>query len=189
MSQNLVIGIILVVIVAVLGIWVVSSSSKTHSSATNTTSPTQDHGTARSQNGTTGAAVPKSSNTFVSIFSQSGSHECIYEQVGDARARNIIRIADGKMRGEFRTVTGPDLSATLMVYDQGYLYTWTEGTSVGKKTQIRTVADLPKAIPEDLTSGAIYGTNLDSVGWDCHTWLKDPTLLVPPSYVKFSAAS
>ena len=86
------------------------------------------------------------------------------------------------MRAEFRTVGGP---GNIMLYNGGYLYTWKEGSTSGTKTTIRTVADLPTAIPRDLTSGAAIGTAMNSVGWDCREWIKDPKILVVPSYVRF----
>ena len=75
------------------------------------------------------------------------------------------------------------------IYDGGYLYAWQEGKAVGTKTAINSVADLPKVIPQDLTSGAVLGTDMNNVSWNCHAWSKDPNLLKVPTYVKFSAAS
>jgi hypothetical protein len=99
---------------------------------------------------------------------------------------SVIYISNGKMRGEFRATAGTVTSANLMIYNGGYLYSWVEGTTVGKKTSINSLADLPAVIPQDLTSGAIYGTSSDSVGWDCHDWLTDNSVFVIPTYVKFT---
>ena len=89
------------------------------------------------------------------------------------------------MRGEFRTVNGIQTAGSLMVYNGGTLYVWTEGKGVGTKVQIKTIADLPTVIPKDLTSGTVLGSGLDSVGWDCHNWEQNNTLLAPPATVKF----
>ena len=72
-----------------------------------------------------------------------------------------------------------------MIYDGGTLYSWKEGATTGKKSSIRSMAELPEAIPNDLTSGANFGVSMDNVGWDCHDWAKDPAMLVVPTYVKF----
>ena len=101
------------------------------------------------------------------------------------QANSVIYIADGKMRGEFRT-TGPKIEANLMIYSGGTLYSWKEGASVGVKSTLKSISELPKAIPTDLTSGAIFGVNNENVGWDCHDWAKDPSLFDIPTYVKFS---
>jgi len=191
---------IIIIILVVLGIWYFYSSkmngaagpqgeSATTSAAT-TSASTASAPTTGNTAGKPTTAKPAGENTFRSIFTQSGSHQCSYEQVTtSSRSSNVIYIADGKMRGEFRTSQGTDTTASLMVYNGGYLYTWTEGMTTGKRTTIRTIEDLPQAIPRDLTSGAIIGTDMNSVGWDCHEWIKDAKLLTAPSYVRFTTAS
>ena len=125
-------------------------------------------------------------NTFPAIFTQSGSHVCKYETVSPTtRSTDVVYIADGKMRGEFRTSSTNDTTLTMMIYNPNNLYTWEEGKSTGKVTPIRTIADLPSVIPKDLTSGAVIGSGLNSVGWDCRDWIKDPKMLAVPTYVKF----
>jgi hypothetical protein len=130
--------------------------------------------------------VTKSADTFKSLFNQPGSHVCTYEQVSPtSRTTSIVYIADGKMRGEFRTSTANKGTGSMMVYNGGTLYVWAEGSNFGTKSQLKSVSELPFVIPEDLTSGKVLGGGLNSVSWDCHAWLKDNTLLVPPTAVKF----
>lgn len=190
MNKNTIIGVIIIVLIA-LGMWYFYSSKNinaTTETATTTVSGSTDATTATGIASNTTTAKPAGTSTFRSIFTQSGNHQCSYEQVGTSnRTSSVVYIADGKMRGEFRTMSGNDTVANLMIYDGGYLYSWREGMTVGKKTTIRTVADLPSAIPQDLTSGAILGVSMDSVGWDCHDWAKDPKIFVIPTYVKFSS--
>ncbi|MDO8514004.1 MAG: hypothetical protein Q7S50_00500 [bacterium] len=176
MNKNILIGGIVVIIIAALGIWYFSPSN-------NDVTETQ---------GTTGntAVKPTGSNTFRSIFTQSGNHECLYEQVSSSgKSSSRVYIADGKMRGEFRTVSSNETSANLMIYDGGFLYSWKEGATVGKKSSIKSISELPQVIPNDLTSGANFGVSADNVGWDCHDWAKDVKFFVIPTYVKFSAGS
>jgi hypothetical protein len=130
----------------------------------------------------------QATKSFHTIFTQSGNHECEYDQVtSSGKASHRIYISKGKMRGEFRTVTGPNINSTIMVFDGYDLYTWTEGTTKGTISDLTSVSQLPVAIPSDLTSGAIYGSSSNSVGWNCHTWITDNSLLTSPSYVKFSS--
>ena len=130
--------------------------------------------------------VVKSTNTFKSIFQQPGSHKCNFEQVSqDSRTSGVVYVADGKMRGEFRTVTAYKTTVSLMVYNGGTLYSWTEGMGTGTKGPLNSVSELPFVIPEDLTSGKVLGTNASGVGWVCYDWVKNNTLLAPPSYVNF----
>jgi len=182
MNQNKLIAIIVVIVLVVLGILYFSSSN------TGVTGIQGETGTTTVPTGATGntAVKPASSNTFRSIFTQTGNHQCSYEQVAaSGRSSSVIYLADGKMRGEFRTTSGSVNSANIMIYSGGILYSWKEGATTGKKSSIKSMADLPDAIPSDLTSGGGFGASLNNVSWDCHDWAKDPTMLVLPTYVKF----
>lgn len=182
MNKNTLIGGIIVLVLIALGIWYISSSNTGISPTTDTTATTSDSTTGNTSGGTTG-----NPNTFRSIFTQEGNNQCTYEQVeASSRSTNVIYIADGKMRGEFRTMTGNDTASSLMIYDGGFLYSWEEGKTTGKKTSLKSIADLPEAIPADISSGAIFGKSLDNVSWDCHSWAKDAKVFVIPTYVKFS---
>ena len=134
------------------------------------------------------SAVYSDTDTYVSVFNQSGSHVCTYDQVTQtSRSSNTIYIADGKMRGEFRTTTGGvNSNNNIMVYNKGILYTWKEGMDNGTKIQIKTLADLPVSIPRDLTTNVVSGSGLNTSSWDCHNWRQDNSMLVPPTGVKFN---
>ena len=175
---------VIVLIVIGFGVWYMRSNNP---GAYQSTYGSQSQTTTNSNPGNPTGTPVNNPNTFHSIFTQAGSHECSYEQVGTPRSSSVIYISDGEMRGEFRTVTVNGTSADLMIYNGGYLYTWKEGATVGTKTTIRTIADLPQVIPTDLTSGAIIGiTSSNNVSWDCHDWIRDPKQFVIPSYIKFS---
>lgn len=183
-TVNAVIGVIVVVILVALGIWYFNSSNTAGTATPEQTATTTTTVSTTVTN--TSAATPASPTTFKSIFTQSGNHECTYEQVGTStQSSSVIYISNGDMRGEFRT-TGTVTSADLMIYNGGYLYSWKEGATVGKKSSIKSLADLPQVIPQDLTSGAIFGVSTNNVSWDCHDWITDPTFFVLPTYVTFS---
>ena len=191
MNQNVLIAIIVVLVLALVGTWTMQSS-RTSSAPydTDTVATTSEMPSAAASPAGSTSASPKKpvapTPTFKSIFSQPGSHECKYNQTDSSGSKsNVIYIADGKMRGEFRTVAGATSAGTLMVYNSGYLYVWQEGKTAGMKSSITSISQLPYAIPTDLTSGTVLGTNGQNVSWDCHTWIKDTTLLAPPSYVTF----
>lgn len=135
---------------------------------------------------TTEKGVPNAS-TYHSLLTQKGSYECDYSQVqSDGQSNNVIYISDGRLRGEFRKLSGNTSQANLMVYDGHYLYQWAEGQTKGTRTVLSALSQLPLVIPRDLTSGGIYGDSYQSVGWDCHSWIPVKSLLAPPSYVTFS---
>jgi hypothetical protein len=120
------------------------------------------------------------------IFSMRGTYQCDYEAVTpSSRASNTVFFSDGKLRGEFRTISAGLGMSTIIVYDGSYLYTWTEGKATGTVSQPKTLADLPGILPTDVSSGKILGSGLNNVSWNCHAWSKDPSKLVKPSYVTF----
>lgn len=188
MNRNTIIGIAIAIILVILGIWYYSSNTANMPLSANLNvidSQTNANGSQGSQTKTT----PANPNTFKGIFDQSGNHQCVYDQVNPSnRSNSIIYIADGKMRGEFRTMTAETTSANIMIYTGGYLYSWKEGATVGTKSSIKSIAELPQVIPSDLTSGAVFGTSIDNVSWDCHYWLKDIKTFVVPTNVTFSAS-
>lgn len=124
-------------------------------------------------------------STYKSMLTQEGNYECDYDQVtADGQYHNVIYLSDGKLRAEFRSPTG-NTPSSLSLYDGRYLYVWTEGTTHGVRTTITSLGQLPNAIPKDLTNGHIYGNAYNSVGWICHSWAVNSSLLTPPRYVTF----
>ena len=190
MNRSLVLAIAVLAVIA-LTVWFFATPRLPIKDTTNTNSTSSTTTTAQ----TKAAASPKAaatkaasnSNTYKSLLTQSGSYECDYEQVqSSGQNKNVIYLYDGKMRGEFRTLSSGASTANLFVYDGHYLYQWQEGTSVGTRTVLSSLSQLPLVIPKDLTSGKIVGSSYESVGWNCHTWLTNKSLLSPPSYVTFN---
>lgn len=155
-----------------------------------------DASTQATTSATSGSGVPKTpakpskgipdSTTYKSLLTQTGSYECDYSSAsGEGQTSNVIYIYGGKMRGEFRTISAGNSSGNLFVYDGHYMYQWKEGASIGTRTVLTSLSQLPLIIPKDLTSGAIVGNSYESVGWQCHSWLTNKALLTPPSYVTF----
>ncbi|MFZ2621066.1 MAG: hypothetical protein WAX85_01010 [Minisyncoccia bacterium] len=188
MNKNTWIGIVVVLVLIILG-WMFYSpkSGEAPVIETPSTVTTETKTNTILNTTTTPKPAPKVTNTFPAIFTQAGSHECTYEQTSQSsKSKNTVYIADGKMRGEFRTTdsTGKT-TASMMVYNSGVLYLWTEGKGVGVRSTLKSVSDLPVAIPQDLTSGSVLSNGQNIVGWICHDWAKNNSLLAPPSYVKF----
>jgi hypothetical protein len=181
MKKKILVGVLILIILVIVAILYTTSS---HTSS-NTQTLTPITVTTKTNTNTPG----NTSNTFHSIFSQSGSHVCTYEQGAPIRSSSVIYIADGKMRGEFRTVTTEGSAANFMIYSGGYLYSWKEGTTVGTKSSIKSISDLPQVIPTDLTSGVVLGNADKNISWDCHDWIKNSALLILPAYVKFTPTS
>ncbi len=182
-------------LVAVIGLgaclYIVSASSQSVRTESTATSPGAKATPAQQAPAkSTGTATGGSGNTYHSLLTQTGNYECDYSQVqSSGQAKNVIYLSGGKMRAEFRSTSSGVGTSNLAVYDGHYLYEWQEGFSTGTKTVLTSLSQLPAAIPTDLTSGKIYGSSYESVGWLCHPWSADASLLAPPSYVTFTAAS
>jgi hypothetical protein len=192
MTQRTIIGTVAVGIIVLLGLWYVLAAPATPSGVpiaqvpTSTGASAPDIASVIPKKPVTVAPIP-SSSTYVSLFTATGNHECDYEQVTTTgRNSNVIYIADGKMRGEFRSTVNGNTTGTLMIYTGGYLYTWNEGMTTGTKTSITKLSQLPSIIPTDFAGGSIIGNNSENVGWFCHNWNKDPAMLQIPSYVSFT---
>lgn len=184
MKNSLWVYIGIAVAVVLMVVWVFSSAPK------NLETPTGENAT--TSKATTTTTVPKKTTSpvataptevFTNIFPQRGSYECNYEEVTQSgRTTNTIYFADGKMRGEFRTLGG---SSNIMVYDGTYMYVWVEGQSVGTMSRPRSISDFPAIVPKDFTTGTVLGSGINSASWSCHPWAKVSSFLQKPTYVKF----
>jgi hypothetical protein len=192
MNKSLVLVLVVLAVIA-FGVWFFTNgpSSPDSSTASSTAqSPTTTSAAPAGGKATTAKTATKgipNSTTYKSLLTQTGSYECDYSGVtASGQTSNVIYIYGGKMRGEFRTTSSGNTSANLFVYDGRYMYQWKEGSSEGTRTVLTSLSQLPLIIPRDLTSGSIIGNSYTSVGWQCHTWLTNKSLLTPPSYVTFS---
>ena len=177
-------------LVIVLAVWVLKPN-KSSAPAVNEVSTETDSTNNSVPNTTTTkpAPTPKqvSPVTTTSLFPKAGSYECRYEQVTpESRSTNIVYVADGKMRGEFRTLDSKGMgSSNIMVYDGTYLYIWIEGQTVGTRSQPKTLADIPAVIPTNIKEGMVLGSGINNVSWNCHAWSKVSSMLTKPTYVRF----
>lgn len=158
------------------------TATSTDSLAT-TTSATSTGTTPSSATVSTGTTKPVER---VSLIKTTTAHECLFEQSSpSSKTTGKVHVYNGKLRGEFRTSVGADINTQLVVYDGRYLYMWDEGKTTGVKSEPSTLADFPKLLPKDLTSGAIFNKGSSAVGYDCHSWAPVLSMLTPPRYVTF----
>lgn len=185
--KNILIGIGVFVLILTLAF---TLKTKKGSEVTETTNPTNDAAqtqtvttTKPSSNGTVKPTTPLVTN----LFPQKGSYECKYEQATQSgRSSNTVYIANGKMRGEFRSVDAQGFGTlNMMVYDGTYLYTWIEGKATGVRTQPKSLSEIPAVFPTDIHEGRVLGSGINNVSWDCHAWSTVSSMLTKPSYVKF----
>lgn len=187
MNKNILWVVVAVVIIGLV-FWM-GGSSKNSGSENSSTATTTD-----STNTKTEVKVPVSSKpvtntvknvSFTNILPRVGNYQCDYNSVTQQeRITNTIYLSDGKMRGEFRSVTANGSISSMMVYDGSYLYVWTEGKTTGTVTQPKSISDFPTIIPKDILSSTSLGSGLNNASWSCHPWSVDKTMLAKPSYLK-----
>lgn len=198
MSTNTIITAIVVIILAGVAYWVMSISGfgsvmmQGFNAATSTVATSTNNATSGAPSNTPGATqggtgVP-SSATVHSILTESQPHECLYQNVESSqKASATVDIAGGKMYALF---SATDSSGVMrndsFVYDGAYLYVWQQGKNTGTKTRISSLSQLPTIIPGDLTSGAVFGSSIDNVSWDCHAWATDTSKFQIPSGISFT---
>lgn len=126
---------------------------------------------------------PVFAEAFPTIFPQKGNYQCQYEEVTQSkRIQNTVYFSDGRMRAEFRTLGG---SASILVYDGSYIYTWIEGQTKGTISRPKSISDFPAIVPKDIALGVVSGFGSATASWYCNPWSKDATILVKPSYLTF----
>jgi uncharacterized protein (UPF0333 family) len=109
MNRNTIIGSVIIVILVAVGIWYFTATDMTDSTVSTNEAP----GTKKT--------APATPSTFKSIFAQSGNHQCTYEQVSPtSRSNSLVYIADGKMRGEFRT-NSAEITVTSILVSNKYI--------------------------------------------------------------------
>lgn len=182
MNTKALLWIVSIILVIIGGILLIGrnypSNGGEYSSATSTESGTAGQNPAGKNTGM--------KTTLGGIFDIEGNYQCDYDQVSlQSRSTDVIYISDGKLRGEFRTKTATTSTNDIVLYDGSNLYVWTEGKATGKVSVPKTIKDLPSIIPEDITSGRILGSGLNSVGWNCHVWSLVASKLVKPTNVTF----
>jgi hypothetical protein len=190
--KKILIGLSIVVLVILAVVYMGKKEVEVSNTGDNSqsTDVTQIEQTPAKTNTVTKTTKPTTTTTplVTNLFPQKGSFECRYDQATQTgRSTNTVYIADGKMRGEFRSTDAQGFaSSNMMVYDGTYLYSWIEGKGTGVRTQPKSLKDIPAAIPTDVHEGKVLGSGIENVSWDCHAWSKVSTMLAKPSYVKFN---
>lgn len=187
--KNYTIGF-LVLVVIILGFMFMKPKKSTDNGLNNnssTTTETVTSNTSSSGKNNSTTVVKPTTQLATNLFPKSGNYECKYEQVtGGVQSSNVVYIADGKMRGEFRTKDSKGMATSnIMIYNSPNLYIWVEGKSVGTVTQPKSLKDIPAVIPTDVHEGRVLSYGSNSVSWDCHAWSKVPSMLSKPAYVNF----
>ncbi len=180
MGNKVVIGILVIITLILAGAGVTwfknSASLKTDQPALEaTTSPA--------------AQASVSSDTRMALkdlFSSSKSQKCTFSDTNSGSSGTIY-MSDGKMRGDFTSVSQGQTAMSHMIVQNNTSFVWTDASDQGVKLSYEKVAQLTSASASAQTSGATMPISLDQkVSYECSSWTLDPTLLTLPTTVKFN---
>jgi hypothetical protein len=183
-SKNLYLGlaVLCALVFAVWGFSTLNQSARMQDLADSNPATSKTTTGSKSTTKVTASPTP----TFTNILPKAGNYMCTYNVIASGiKNINTLYLADGKMRGEFRSTNAQGISlANIMVYDGRYLYSWVEGQSNGTVSEPKSISDLPAIIPRDIVTSRSLGSGLNNASWECHAWSKDSTMLMKPSYLR-----
>lgn len=125
-------------------------------------------------------AVEKSS--IKDFMAMSGNQRCVFS---DAETGNsgTVYLNSGKMRGDFSSNTGGQVSNTHMINDSENIYIWINNQTTGFKT---TLTDVEKMSEMSGQNGVSQSVDINKkVDYKCEAWSVDSGKFVIPAEIKF----
>jgi hypothetical protein len=163
MNTNVIIGIVAALALAGGGAYVYTQSDTTASVET-----TSEH-----------AAM----GTLKDLMAQGSSKCTVTNTVANSESTGTVYIGDGKMRGDFTTVTtNPAMTVeSHMISDGEMIYTWSNQMPQGIKMSVSATA-APNA---DAAANAQVDMYNAQVNYDCDSWNVDASQFEVPATVEF----
>ena len=119
--------------------------------------------------------------TIKSLLSAGKSQKCTYSNKLQATSVNgTVYVANGKIRGDFTSVSEQTKINGHMIVDSGYSYVWTEMSKQGIKMAIdqqRSTSDSTNNQTPDINQTFTY---------TCQGWTEDDAIFTLPSDISFS---
>ncbi|OHA20736.1 MAG: hypothetical protein A2849_01630 [Candidatus Taylorbacteria bacterium RIFCSPHIGHO2_01_FULL_51_15] len=176
MNQNLLIGLVILLILAGVG-WYIVSKEDLMSGESATSTPTTEN------SNTTAANSNSGSGNLQSVFSRSGNYTCSFTMSnpatpGDSFSGTVFGTGS-QTRADFRVqVSSGTVIESHMIRTGGYTYTWVDGNVKGTKSTAP-----PTNIPAVTTGG--YIANNGTASWDCHPWVPESAKFTLPNGISF----
>jgi hypothetical protein len=122
--------------------------------------------------------------TLKSLLSSGKSQKCEYVNKTEATSvSGTVYISNGKMKGDFTTVSGENKITGHMIVNSGYSYVWTDMmTKRGIKMAINQQQQQPSGVPANNQALDMNKT----FTYTCQGWTEDNTVFTPPSDISFS---
>ncbi|MDP2632966.1 MAG: hypothetical protein Q8P25_04580 [Candidatus Curtissbacteria bacterium] len=162
----------LLVVVGVGGFYAMQKSSKTSNDQTTSVN--------------TGSNSETIQGTLKNLLSGGKSQQCTYSNTQDsASVEGTIYIADGKMRGDYKTTSNGTTTSGHMIVDSAFSYIWTDDNQ-GFKYPIP--AEQPSASGPSGNAQINQENAPDlnqSFNYSCKGWNAENSVFTPPSSVNF----
>ena len=118
--------------------------------------------------------------TMTDLMERGKSMKCTYTQkVGEEMANGIVYMADKNARIEITVSSGGKMYAII---NQGWHYSWNEGSSKGYKMS-EEAAELDKEMKEEVSDLS------KDIDFSCKSWKKDSSKFKAPSNIVFEDLS
>ncbi|OGF83052.1 hypothetical protein A3B18_02575 [Candidatus Giovannonibacteria bacterium RIFCSPLOWO2_01_FULL_46_13] len=117
-------------------------------------------------------------SSIKNLMAQGGSQKCtVKTAVENSFSEGTIYVGEGKMRGDFTSVSGGQSMKSHMITDQSNIYVWTDSMDQGFKMA---------ANADTAGDGGNSGVNVNQeIEWDCDPWSVDSSVFSLPSGIKF----
>lgn len=122
--------------------------------------------------------------TIKDLMSRTSTKCTVSNVTANSESSGVVYVGQGKMRGEFKTVTkSPDMTIeSYMISDGEYMYSWSDAMPQGVKLPIAStqMSDQPNAPKSEQVE--MYNAE---VSYDCDSWSVDESQFEIPSSVTF----
>lgn len=135
-----------------------------------------------SQNKPTSSGTQTIQGTIKSLLSAGKSQKCTYSSnLESGSVGGVVYIANGKMRGDFVSVTEQTKINGHMIVDSGFSYIWTDMNKQGIKMAIDQ-----KVQPTGTSANSQTPDINQTFNYTCQTWTEDNSMFTLPSDISFS---
>ncbi|MDO8657501.1 MAG: hypothetical protein Q7K55_02075 [Candidatus Levybacteria bacterium] len=117
--------------------------------------------------------------TLKSLLSGGKSVRCaVSNKIKDVSMDGTVYVADGKMRGDFKSIASQTTVNGHVIVDSQYSYMWTDISNQGIKIAITEQPATPSAENKSIDINQTFN-------YSCSDWSKDNSLLTLPSNITF----
>jgi hypothetical protein len=123
----------------------------------------------------------KKSSSLLDLLSLGKNQRCTFKTASEGSStEGTVYIAEGKMRGDFKTTVDGKAQDMSMIRDGDTSYIWGSSLPTGIKMTISL-----DELSSNQQTGQVVNPS-DKLDYSCIPWNTDASLFTPPSNIKFS---